>query len=90
MRGVICEKKGNRSAAACGAARPARMSSGVTILAPADRGVEERQRVVEYVRAGKVDMTPFLGTVVPCAEMPAYYRKLQKREIVSLIGDWRA
>ena len=22
-------------------------------------------------------------------EMPAYYRKLQKREIVSLIGDWR-
>ena len=62
---------------------------GVTILAPADRGVEERQRVVEYVRAGKVDMAPFLGTVVPCAEMPAYYRKLQKREIVSLVGDWR-
>lgn len=62
---------------------------GVTILTPADRGVEERQRVVEYVRAGKVDMTPFLGTVVPCAEMPAHYRKLQRREIVSLVGDWR-
>lgn len=62
---------------------------GVTILTPADRGVEERQRVVEYVRAGKVDMTPFLGTVVPCDEMPAFYRKLQRREIVSLVGDWR-
>ena len=62
---------------------------GVTILTPADRGVEERQRVVEYVRAGKVDMTPFLGNVVKCEAMPEYYRKLQKREIVSLIGDWR-
>lgn len=62
---------------------------GVTILTPADRGVEERQRVVEYVRAGKVDMTPFLKNVVPCAEMPAHYRKLQRREIVSLVGDWR-
>lgn len=62
---------------------------GVTILTPADRGVEERQRVVEYVRAGKVDMTPFLGNVVPCADMPAFYRKLQRREIVSLVGDWR-
>lgn len=61
----------------------------MTILTPADRGVEERQRVVEYVRAGKVDMTPFLGNVVMCEAMPEYYRKLQKREIVSLIGDWR-
>ena len=63
---------------------------GVTILTPADRGVEERQRVVEYVRAGKVDMTPFLGNVVKCEAMPEYYRKLQKREIASLIGDWRS
>ena len=62
---------------------------GVTILTPADRGVEERQRVVEYVRAGKVDMTPFLGNVVKCDDMPEHYRKLQKREIVSLVGDWR-
>lgn len=62
---------------------------GVTILTPADRGVEERQRVVEYVRAGKVDMTPFLGNIVKCDDMPEQYRKLQKREIVSLVGDWR-
>ena len=62
---------------------------GVTILSPADRGVEERQRVIEYIRSGKVDMAPFLGTVVPCADMPESYRKLQRREIVSLVGDWR-
>lgn len=47
---------------------------GVTILTPADRGVEERQRVVEYVRAGKVDMTPFLGNVVKCEAMPSTLR----------------
>ena len=63
---------------------------GVTILTPADRGVEERQRAVEYVRTKRVDMTPFLKTVVRPEEMPTYYRKLQKREIVSLVGDWRA
>jgi len=62
---------------------------GVTILTPADRGVEERQRVVEYVRTGRVDMAPFLGNVVKCDDMPSYYRKLQRREIVSLVGDWR-
>ena len=63
---------------------------GVTILTPADRGVEERQRAVEYVRSGKADMSPFLGTVVPAAEMPEHYRRLQRREIVSLVGDWRS
>ena len=62
---------------------------GVTILTPADRGVEERQRVVEYVRTGKVDMTPFLKNVVKPEAMPEHYRKLQRREIVSLVGDWR-
>ena len=63
---------------------------GVTILTPMDRGVEERQRAVEYIRSGKVDVSPFLKTVVKADDMVAYYRKLQNREIVSLIGDWRA
>lgn len=62
---------------------------GVVMLAPADRGVEERQRTVEYIRTGRVDMTPFLKTVVRPEEMPEYYRRLKNREIVSLIGDWR-
>jgi len=62
---------------------------GVVILTPADRGVEERQRVVEYVRTKRVDMTPFLRTVVRPEDMPANYRKLQKKEIISLVGDWR-
>lgn len=62
---------------------------GVTILTPADRGVEERQRVIEYVRTKLVDMMPFLKTVVKPEDMPANYRKLQKKEIISLVGDWR-
>lgn len=62
---------------------------GVTILTPADRGVEERQRAVEYIRTGRIDVSPFLKNVVECSGMPECYRKLQKREIVSLVGDWR-
>lgn len=62
---------------------------GVVILTPSDRGVEERQRVIEYVRTKRVDMTPFLKTVVRPGEMPANYRRLQKKEIISLVGNWR-
>ncbi len=63
---------------------------GVTILTPADRGVEERQRVVEAVRRGSIDPSPFLKTVCRPEEMPEMYRRLQRREILSLICDWRA
>ena len=62
---------------------------GVTVLAPFDRGVEERQRVIEYIRRGAVDPTPFLRTVCKPEQMPEYYRKLQKKEILSLVCDWR-
>jgi len=62
---------------------------GLTILAPLDRGVEERQRVIEYIRSGKLDLACFVGTVCRPDDMPTYYRKLQKKEILSLVCDWR-
>jgi len=62
---------------------------GIVILTPMDRGIEERQRVIEYIRSQRVDMKPFLKNVVKPDAMPANYRKLQQREIVSLVGDWR-
>ena len=62
---------------------------GVTVLAPFDRGVEERQRVIEYIRSGRVDLSCFVKTVCRPDDMPLFYRKLQKKEILSLVCDWR-
>ena len=62
---------------------------GVTVLAPFDRGIEERQRVIEYIRSGKIDPSFFVQTVCRPDDMPSYYRKLQKKEILSLVCDWR-
>lgn len=62
---------------------------GVIILTPADRGIEERQRVIEYIRCGAIDPSPFINTLCKPEQMPEYYRKLQKKEILSLICDWR-
>lgn len=62
---------------------------GVTVLAPFDRGVEERQRVIEYIRSGKIDPSFFVKTVCRPDDMPEFYRKLQKKEILSLVCDWR-
>ena len=62
---------------------------GVVVLTPFDRGVEERQRVIEYIRTGKIDPSQFLKTVCKPEDMPEYYRKLQRKEIISLICDWQ-
>ena len=62
---------------------------GVTILTPADRGIEDRQRAVELIRSGKVDVTPFLKNVCKVEDMPEMYHKLQQKKILTLIGDWR-
>lgn len=62
---------------------------GVIVLTPFDRGIEERQRVIEYIRSGKIDPSQFLQTVCKPEAMPEHYRKLQKKEIISLICDWQ-
>ena len=62
---------------------------GVIVLTPFDRGVEDRQKVIEYIRNGKFNPAQFLKTVCKPEDMPENYRKLQKKEIISLICDWQ-
>ena len=62
---------------------------GLTVLTPADRLPDDRQQVVELIRSGKWDPSPYLKKVFTPAEMPDAYRKLQKREISSAICQWR-
>ncbi len=61
---------------------------GVTLLTPLDRHPDDRQQVIELIRSGKWDPTPYLGNVFTPEEMPSVYRRLQKREIASAICKW--
>ena len=62
---------------------------GLTVLTPADRLPDDRLQVAELIRSGKWDPSPYLKNVFTPAEMPDAYRKLQKREISSVICQWR-
>ncbi|MBN1557340.1 MAG: zinc-binding dehydrogenase [Lentisphaerae bacterium] len=65
---------------------------GVTILAPADRGVEDRQAAVEHFRRGTLRAADFVQTVAPVDDAPAAYAALRddKARNVSLVFDWTA
>ena len=62
---------------------------GVILLTPADRSSDDRLQVAELIRSRKWDPAPYLKNVFTPAEMPDAYRKLQKREISSVICQWR-
>ena len=63
---------------------------GVTILTPADRGVEDRQKAVEQYRRGTLKSAVFIQTVAAVAEAPAAYAALRddKNNNFSLVFDW--
>jgi 2-desacetyl-2-hydroxyethyl bacteriochlorophyllide A dehydrogenase len=61
---------------------------GIILLTPADRLLDDRQKVADLIRRGKLDTAPYTKNVYPVDEMPDAYRKLQNREISSLIGKW--
>jgi len=63
---------------------------GVTILTPADRGVEDRQMSVEHHRRGVLKAADFVQNVVPFADAPAAYAALRddKNSNFSLAFDW--
>jgi 2-desacetyl-2-hydroxyethyl bacteriochlorophyllide A dehydrogenase len=58
-------------------------------ITPRDRGTEERQRVVEHVRAGRLKTREFIEQVFPWREAPAAYAALRERKILSAVIDWR-
>ena len=63
---------------------------GLTILTPADHGVEDRQSVVEELRRGAVRASDFVANVVPFTDAPAAYLALRddKNNNFSLVFDW--
>jgi len=65
---------------------------GVTILAPKDRGVEDRQRAVEQFRRGTLKAADFVQNVAPARDAAAAYAALRddKNNNFSLVFDWEA
>lgn len=61
---------------------------GATIISPRDRGVEERQRVIEHIRAGRFVPEKFVEEVFAWKDAPRAYDKLRNREILSAVVDW--
>jgi threonine dehydrogenase-like Zn-dependent dehydrogenase len=63
---------------------------GVTILAPKDRGVEDRQRAVEAFRRGTLRACNFIKKPVSFKDAPAAYAALRddQKNNFSLAFDW--
>ena len=61
---------------------------GVTILAPRDRGVEDRQKAIEAIRREELRTADFVETLVPFEHAPDSYRALRDGVIFSLVFDW--
>ena len=58
-------------------------------ITPRDRGVEERQRVVEHIRAGRLKSQDFVDQIFPWKDAPAAYAGLLERSIFSAVIDWK-
>ena len=63
---------------------------GVTVLAPKDRGVEDRQKAVEGIRRGQIRSTDFLDRIAKLTDAPQAYKALRddKNSNFSLVLDW--
>ena len=62
---------------------------GVTVLTPFDRGVEERQKAVEAIRTGALRVDDLVTVTRRPEEMPDGYGALKRRDIPTLVCDWR-
>lgn len=58
-------------------------------ITPRDRGVEERQRVIEHIRAGRLNSRNFVEAVLPWEKAPEAYAGLRERRIFSAVIDWK-
>ncbi|MFA7345538.1 MAG: zinc-binding dehydrogenase [Terrimicrobiaceae bacterium] len=63
---------------------------GLTILTPADHGIEDRQSAVEELRRGVIRASDFVQRVVPFADALLAYPALRddKNNNFSLVFDW--
>jgi threonine dehydrogenase-like Zn-dependent dehydrogenase len=63
---------------------------GITVLAPSDRGIEDRQGAVEALRTGRIRASDFVQRVARFSDAPEAYRALRddKDANFSLVYDW--
>ena len=61
---------------------------GVTILAPKDRGVEDRQKTIEAIRKGRIKAEDFIDAVLPFSQAVEGYEGLKKRTSLSVVFKW--
>ncbi len=63
---------------------------GVIILAPKDRGVEDRQRTVEAISRGQISASNFIDKPISYQQAPEAYKALRddKNKNFSLVFDW--
>ncbi|MEO7931685.1 MAG: zinc-binding alcohol dehydrogenase [Chthoniobacterales bacterium] len=59
------------------------------LITPRDRGIEERQRVVEHIRAGRLIPRNFVDQIFPWQDAPSAYAGLLERRIFSAVIDWK-
>jgi len=61
---------------------------GVTILAPKDRGVEDRQMVVEAIRTGRIKASDYLDQIMSYKNAKDGYAGLLSRKYLSVVYEW--
>ena len=61
---------------------------GVTILAPKDRGVEDRQKTIEAIRKGRIKAADYIDAVLPYSKAPEGYAGLKSRTCLSVVYKW--
>ncbi len=61
---------------------------GTTVITPMDRGVEDRQKVIEAIRTGRIKASDYVEKIVPFTDAPQAYQDLLDRKILSVAYKW--
>jgi threonine dehydrogenase-like Zn-dependent dehydrogenase len=61
---------------------------GAIVITPSDRGVEDRQKVVEAIRKGAFDPGKYVERLVGFEKAPESYAALAAREVLSVAFQW--
>ena len=62
---------------------------GMIVHTPSDRSVEDREKVVELLRSGRISGTAYTRNCFTPEEMPEVYEKLDRKEILSAVCRWK-
>jgi threonine dehydrogenase-like Zn-dependent dehydrogenase len=61
---------------------------GATVITPMDRGVEDRQKVIEAIRTGRIKAADYVEKVAVFTDAPQAYQDLLDRKILSVAYKW--